>query len=159
MGSRHIYRSWRVSSHLCSQNHNMANKRFRKSLTFTLTRLVNLLNLVCMPQIVSRHVKFDDEGAIHRHGATQRTSLAEVFPCRAFQHSKSCQEVFHTTSTMGAGLAMIRDVIVKKNNIFDFPLHLHKVWNRRIVSQIGANVETNELDQFAGRDTKTCKNA
>lgn len=67
-----------------------------------------------MPQIVSRHVKFDDEGAIHRHGATQRTSLAEVFPCRAFQHSKSCQEVFHTTSTMGAGLAMIRDVIVKK---------------------------------------------
>ena len=117
------------------------------------------------PQIVSRHVKFGDEGAIHLHGATQRTSLAEVFPCRAFQHSKSCQEVFHTTSTMGAGLAMIRDVIVKKknfamkNNIFDFPLHLHKVWNRRIVSQIGANVETNELDQFAGRDTKTCKNA
>ena len=92
----------------------MANKRFRKSLTFTTTRLVNLLNLVCMPQIASRHVKFGDEGAIHLHGATQRTSLAKVFPCRAFQQSKSSQEVFHTASTMGAGLAMIRDVIVPK---------------------------------------------
>ena len=42
MRSRHINRSWRASSHLCSQNHDMAHKRFRKSFTFATKSCVNL---------------------------------------------------------------------------------------------------------------------
>ena len=59
-------------------------------------------------------MKFDDEGAIYLHGTTQRISLAKIFPFRIFQHFKSNQEVFYIGSTMGAGLAIIRDVIVQK---------------------------------------------